>query len=96
MDVLDLSIKIHNNSIMPVSLTTTKRTDLEISCATNDATRGRRQRSLLRPDDEKSIYAYTLSRSIMTILSRLVYESDRTRASFYFYIHTHTLSLSHV
>jgi hypothetical protein len=59
---------------MPVSLTTTTRTELKISCATNDAIRGRRrQRSLLRTDDERSIYVYTLSRSIMTILSRLVY-----------------------
>jgi hypothetical protein len=70
--VLDLPIKIHNNYSMPVSLTTTKRTKLEISRTTNDAIRGRRQRSLLRPDDERSIYVYTLSRSIMTILSRIV------------------------
>jgi hypothetical protein len=67
--VLDLPIKIHNNYIMPVSLTTTTRTELEISRATKDAIRGRRQRSLLRPDDERSIYVYTLSSSIMTILS---------------------------
>jgi len=42
---------------MPVSLTTGTRTRLEISRATNDAIRGRRQRSLLQPDDERSIYA---------------------------------------
>lgn len=56
--VLYLPIKIHNNYSMPVSLTTTKRTELEISRTTNDAIRGRRQRSLLRPDDERSIYVH--------------------------------------
>ncbi len=69
MYVLDLPIKIHNNYSMPVSLTTNKRTELEISRTANDAIRGRRQRSLLRPDDERSIYVHTLSSSIMTILS---------------------------
>jgi hypothetical protein len=87
--VLDLPIKIHNNYSMPVSLMITKRTRLKISCTTNDAIRGRRQRSLLRPDDERTIYVYTLSRSIMTILSRLVYESDRTIASVYLYTLSH-------
>jgi hypothetical protein len=43
---------------MPVSLTTNKRTELEISRTANDAIRGRRQRSLLRPDDERSIYVH--------------------------------------
>jgi hypothetical protein len=38
-------LKTYNNSIMPASLMTTKRTELEIFRATNDAIRGRRQRS---------------------------------------------------
>jgi hypothetical protein len=73
---------------MPVSLTATKRTELEISRSTNDAIRGRRQYFFLRTDDEISIYVYILSRAIMTILSRLVYWSNRTTASVY--LHTLT------
>ncbi len=54
--------------------------------------RGRRQRSLPRPDDERSIYVCMVSSSIMTILFCLVDSSGRTTAAVY--LRTHTLSLT--